>query len=122
MVDFDRLEKLIQHQGKKKSHLCAKAGKGRGYINDAKNGNGAISDEALEIFAAELGTTAAYLRHETDEVGIKKAPVGKGGRGVSEEDLKLALFGGGGEVTDEMWNEALFAVELIKKRHEKGKK
>ena len=66
MVDFDRLEALIRQQGKKKSHLCALAGKGRGYINDAKNGNGTISDEALEIFARELGTTVAYLRGQTD--------------------------------------------------------
>lgn len=120
MVDFDRLEGLIKQQGKKKSHLCAMAGKGRGYISDAKNGNGTVSDEALEIFAAELGTTVAYLRHETDDVGVKKAPAGEGGH-VSEDEIKIALFGGGGEVTDEMWNEALFAVELIKKRHEKGR-
>lgn len=74
MVNFDRLEALIRQQGKKKSHLCALAGKGRGYIADAKNGNGTISDEALLVFAAELGTTTAYLKGETDDAGIKNPP------------------------------------------------
>lgn len=38
---------------------------------------------------------------------------------VTESDIKIALFGGNEEVTDEMWQEALFAVELIKQRHKK---
>lgn len=71
LVRFDRLEALIEQQGKKKSHLCKLAGKGRGYISDAKSGNGSISDEALEIFARELGTTPAYLRGESDETQEK---------------------------------------------------
>ena len=33
------------------------------------------------------------------------------------EAAKVALFGGDGEVTDEMWEEALFAAQLIKERH-----
>jgi len=37
------------------------------------------------------------------------------------EDLKLALFGGDGEVTDEMWEEALFAAEMIKARYKRKK-
>lgn len=78
LVDFDRLEALIKKQGKKKSHLCKLAGHSRGYISDAKAGNGSISDEALKVFAQELGTTVAYLTGETDD----NSP-----EGISQQDL-----------------------------------
>lgn len=74
MVNFDRLEGLIKEQGRTKAFLCDKAGKRRNYISDAKAGNGSISDEALEVFARELGTTVAYLQGETDDRGQKETP------------------------------------------------
>ena len=37
------------------------------------------------------------------------------------EAAKVALFGGDGEVTDEMWEEALFAAQLIKERYRRKK-
>lgn len=40
-------------------------------------------------------------------------------RDVTDNDLKLALFGGGTVVTDEMWEEAQFAAQLIKERHKR---
>lgn len=80
MVDFDRLEALINKQGIKKSHLCKLAGHSRGYISDAKAGNGSISDEALKIFARELGTTVAYLTGASDD----KSP-----EGLTQQDFDL---------------------------------
>lgn len=37
------------------------------------------------------------------------------------EAAKVALFGGDGEVTDEMWEEALFAAKMIKERYRRKK-
>lgn len=37
------------------------------------------------------------------------------------ENAKIALFGGDGEVTDEMWEEAVFAAQLIKDRYKRKK-
>lgn len=51
----------------------------------------------------------------------KKAPAPEGERKPDIEDIKLALFGGDGEVTDEMWEEALFAAEMIKARYKRKK-
>lgn len=47
----------------------------------------------------------------------KKAPTER--QEPSKEDMKIALFGGDGDVTDEMWEEALFAAQLIKDRHKR---
>lgn len=57
-----------------------------------------------------------YLLGITDE----KKPSAE----VSAEDVKVALFGGDGEVTDEMWDEVTSFVEFVKQKHdkEKGKK
>ncbi|MGM9671604.1 MAG: helix-turn-helix domain-containing protein [Oscillospiraceae bacterium] len=80
LVDFDRLEALINKQGIKKSHLCKLAGHSRGYISDAKAGKGSISEEALEIFAKELGTTVAYLTGASDD----QSP-----EGITQRDFDL---------------------------------
>lgn len=37
------------------------------------------------------------------------------------ERAKIALFGGDGEVTDEMWEEAVLSAEVIKERHRRMK-
>lgn len=51
----------------------------------------------------------------------KKAPTGKGERSVSDDDIKFALFGGDGEITDEMYDEVKRFAAYIKQR-EAGKK
>ena len=41
---------------------------------------------------------------------------------VSEDDIKIALFGGDGEVTDEMWEEAVLMAEIIKEKYRRKEK
>ena len=36
---------------------------------------------------------------------------------VTENDLKIALFGGSGEVTDEMWEEVKNFAEFVRKKN-----
>jgi len=93
LVDFDRLEGLIKEQGRTKAFLCDKAGKRRSYITDARAGNGSISDEALAIFARELGTTVAYLTGESDEVRAEEKPAGQ----ESDELVNAIILGRDGK-------------------------
>ena len=65
--------------------------------------------------------TAEQERVETEISENKKTPTPGGERKPDVEDIKIALFGGDGEVTDEMWEEALFAAEMIKARHNRRK-
>lgn len=71
---YDRLEELIKGSGKSKIYLCKKMNLGPTYLRDAKKQNSNIKDEPLRILAEELGTTPEYLRGETDDPSIKKAP------------------------------------------------
>lgn len=63
--------------------------------------------------------TVEELMNDED---TKKFPAQIGQENSNKEDIKLALFGEDGEVTDEMWEEALFAAQLIKERHKRKKK
>lgn len=72
-------------------------------------------DNATIVKLAKLyGVSADYLLGLSDE----KKPSAE----ASTEDVKVALFGGDGEVTDEMWDEVTSFVEFVKQKHKKDKK
>ena len=53
---------------------------------------------------------------------IKKAPTPEGERKVSDNDIKFALFGGDGEITDAMYDEVKRFAQMVKLREEAEKK
>lgn len=80
--------------------------------------NGAIpSGVTLTKLSDYFGVTTDYLLGAETE----KAPTPEGERQPDINQAKIALFGGDGEVTDEMWEEAIFAAQLIKERHKRKK-
>ena len=52
----------------------------------------------------------------------EKAPTPEGERKPSDEDIKFALFGGGGEITDAMFDEVKNFAAYIKQREEGKRK
>lgn len=74
MFNYNRMESMIAQSGKTKLHLCRAMGVSKTYLRDAKKQGTDISGEKLQILAAELNTTPEYLRGETDDPAIKKAP------------------------------------------------
>lgn len=73
----------------------------------------------IKLLSKILGISGDDLL-ETDYAG-KKAPADDGKRSVSDDDIKFALFGGSGEITDEMYDEVKRFAAYIKQR-EAGKK
>lgn len=73
--------------------------------------NGSTLAKIADYFCV---TTDYLLGTETE-----KAPTPEGERKPDIAQAKIALFGGDGEVTDEMWEEALFAAQLIKDRYKR---
>ena len=71
-----------------------------------------IPVDRLESIARALGTTSAYLMGWEEPA----APV------VSDADIKFALFGGSGEITDAMYKEVMEFAALVKLREEMKKK
>ena len=66
-----------------------------------------IPADRLELIAKALGTTAAVL------LGQSSA---NAAAAVSADDIKFALFGGDGEITDAMYQEVKEFAALIKLR------
>ena len=69
-----------------------------------------IPVERLELIAKALHTSSAALVGWTEESSVKDV------RPVSDEDIKFALFGGSGEITDAMYQEVKEFAALIKLR------
>ena len=66
-----------------------------------------IPFDRLELIAKALGTSAACLMGREDPV-----------REVNDDDIKFALFGGSGEITDAMYREVKELAALVKLREE----
>lgn len=67
-----------------------------------------IPFDRLELIAKALGTSSAYLLGRED---VAAQP-------VSDDDIKFALFGGSGEITDAMYQEVKEFAALVKLREE----
>ncbi len=73
--------------------------------------------------------SSAAIKKIEDYLGIvfsieqkEKAPAESGERSVSDDDIKFALFGGGGEITDAMYDEVRRFAAFVKQREAEKKK
>ena len=66
---------------------------------------------------ATLMRIADYFGITVDD--LLAEPQTKKSPSVSDEDIKFALFGGEGEITDEMWQEVKQFAEFVKAKHNK---
>lgn len=117
MVFYDRFLELCAEKGVRPTNACVEAGLSRGLAAKWK------ATKTEKPSADALEKMAKYFGKSIDEILLsnnEKAPT-DGEREISEEDIKLALFGGAGEVTDAMWDEAQFAIQLIKERYKRKK-
>ena len=114
---YDRIETLCQQRKVSVTTLCHQAGVSRASLSDLKTGR------KQTLSATTLSKLAGYFEVSIDYLlGNTKAPTGNGGRAVSEEDIKFALFGGEGEITDEMYQEVRDFAAFIKRREEEKKR
>lgn len=114
---YDRIDALCAQKKVTITAMCSSAEVSRASLTDLKMGRKQnLAAETLMKIAQYFDVTMEYLL-----TGEEKALDETDERTISKKDLQLALFGGDGEVTDEMWDEALFAVEMIKARHKRKK-
>ena len=72
----------------------------------------------LQKLADYFGVTTDYLLTGEE---TKKAPTQEGERTVSDDEIKFALFGGDGEITDAMFDEVKRFAQMVKLREEAEK-
>ena len=104
---YDRIEKLCKEKEVNVTLMCKECKIPRASLSDYKKGRiQSLSAKTLAKIAGYFGVSVDYL-------------YGGNREGFVERDLKVALFGGDGEVTDEMWEEVKRYAQYIK---EKGSK
>nr|DAZ63629.1 MAG TPA: repressor protein [Caudoviricetes sp.] len=94
--------------------------------SDLKFSNGYIGQLRKGVFPADrLAKIASYLEVSSDYLltgeETKKAPTLESERKVSDDDIKFALFGGDGEITDAMYDEVKRFAQMVKLREEAEK-
>lgn len=75
-------------------------------------------EERIQILRT-FGVDSAHLPI-LDRLSPQKEKVAAGSSEILPSDIetaKIVLFGGDGEVTNDMWDEALIAAEIIKEKH-----
>ncbi|MBQ3193469.1 MAG: helix-turn-helix transcriptional regulator [Oscillospiraceae bacterium] len=113
---FNRLKALCDERGISPYKACMDIGLNRSAVAKWKTGgqpNGTTAAKLAEYF----GVTTDYLLEQTDE---KNTPAGFQ-RAVSDDDIKFALFGGDGEITDAMYDEVKKFAAFLKQREAEKK-
>lgn len=114
---YESILSLCTERGIKGGKMCADLGLSKSLLTDLKAGRkkGITADTAQKI--------ADYFGVSVDRVlGKEKAPAPEGERRVNDDDIKFALFGGDGEVTDAMYDEVKRFAQMVKLREEAEKK
>lgn len=106
----------------KKGVSCKRAAEDIGLSNSIttkwKKTGATPTGETLSKIAAYFGVSVGYLLGKESE----KAPAESGKRSVSDAEIKFALFGGDGEITDAMFEEVKNFAAFVKAREEAKKK
>lgn len=117
---YNRIVALCNERGIKPGRVCADTGLSRGMMSDLKMGRTKeLSAKNTKIIADYFGVTTDHLLTGEE---TKKAPTQKGEREISDDDIKFALFGGDGEITDAMYDEVKRFAQMVKLREEAEKK
>lgn len=107
---------LCNERGITPGALCGELGFRRSVLSDLKNGRKKSLDTTTLMKIAEyFNVSVDYL---LTGVETKKAPTLTDERQVSDEDIKFALFGGDGEITDAMYDEVKRFAKMVKLREE----
>ena len=112
---FTRFKQLCDQKNISVYRACTDIGLNRSAVAKWKSGGKPNGSTAAKL-AAYFEVTTDYLLGQSDDRTPGETP-----RVVSDEEIKFALFGGDGEITDAMYDEVKQFAAFIKQR-EAGKK
>ena len=115
---YNRIEGLCNNRGITITTMCKESGASRASLTDLKKGRKqGLSAETLSKIAYYFDVSIDYLLTGEE---TKKAPT-DGERTVSDDDIKFALFGGDGVITDAMFDEVKRFAQMVRLREEAEK-
>ena len=105
---YDRISELCRKNNVNVTIMCKECDVSRSSLTDLKMHRvKSLSAPVLTRIADYFSVTVEYLLGGEEQTDLQK--------------LKFALFGGDGEVTDEMWNEVKRYAMYIKDRENENK-
>ena len=110
MSSVDRVKAICKERKIAISKLERDLGFANGYIGQLRKGT--FPAERLADIAAYLSVSTEYLLTGKEE----NTPAENGKRAISDDEIIFALFGGDGEITDEMYEEVKRFAEFVKQR------
>ena len=105
---------ICKERGIAISQLEKECGFSNGYLNPKKMTK--LPYDRAVVISEYLNVPVTDILEGPDN---KKAPTKSGERQVSDDDIKFALFGGGGEITDAMYEEVKQFAAFVKNRGRK---
>lgn len=111
-----RIEMRITELGMAKADFYKQSGISSASYSQWNTGLYRPSEKKLRSAAECLGVSYEYICYGTTEEEKNKAPAESGKRSVSDDDIKFALFGGDGEITDAMYEEVKRFAAFVKQR------
>lgn len=113
----ERLKRARKAKKMTQEQLAAVIMVERSSVGKYESANVIPSPEVLKRIADALDVSVDYLLERTN---AKTSTADKANEEQNtEHDLKVALFGGADEVTDEMWNEVKTFAAFVKQKYNK---
>lgn len=114
------IDALLEERKISGAKMSSDLGMSRSFMTELRKGRAkGIKAETAQKIADYFGVSVGYLLG-TEET--EKAPTPEGEHLVSDNDIKFALFGGDGEITDAMYDEVKRFAQMVKLREEAEKK
>lgn len=134
MADLYKIiDELLRERGISGAKMSSDLGMSRSFMTELRKGRAkSIKTETAKKIADYFGVSTDYLLGnvtdpffhldneqiltDINSYETNNAPTNTGERSVSDDDIKFALFGGDGEITDEMYDEVKRFAAFIKQR------
>lgn len=108
---YQRIEQLCKDKGITCADMLRQAGVSKSTLTELKKGRSkTLSASVSQKIASFFGVSVDYIINGTEDSESKV---------ISNDDIKVALFGGDDEVTDEMWEEVKGFVDYVKNKYRK---
>ena len=111
---YNRLKMLCDEKGVSLAKMCVECGIPKSTPTEIKMGRTkSLSSSAMMKIADYFDVSAEYIAGKSETRAKSTSLEG-------EEALKVALFGGETEVTDEMWDEVMSYAQFLKHKYGKA--
>lgn len=114
------IDALLEERKISGAKMSSDLGMSRSFMTELRKGRAkGITAETAQKIADYFGVSVGFLLGAEE---AEKTPTPEGERSVSDDDIKFALFGGDGEITDAMYDEVKRFAHMVKLREEAAKK